>query len=171
MTFKEQLNALSVIKFPLMLAIVCIHVQTNPPQMTFDYFYVRFWGEAVGRIGVPLFFFISGLMFFGNVDNDKSVSYFIRNSWKAKMKRRLRSLLVPYVIWNLTAFLFFYIKKDVDLTLGNLLRALWNCKTDGYWFFPINGVFWFIRDLFIVSFLSPVVYLFLSHVGRIYRGG
>lgn len=71
MTFKEQLNSFSAVKFPLMLAIVCIHVQTNPAQMTFDYFYVKFWAEAVGKIGVPLFFFISGIMFFATLTTTK----------------------------------------------------------------------------------------------------
>lgn len=171
MTFKEQLNAFSAVKFPLMLAIVCIHVQNAPKLMTFDWYYVKFWAEAVGRIGVPLFFFISGLMFFCNIESYKSIPYFIKYSWKGKMKRRLRSLLVPYIIWNLIAFLFFYIKKDVDFTFSNLMHSLWDFKKDGFWFFPINGVFWFIRDLFIVSICSPLIYLFISHIGKTRLGG
>lgn len=171
MTFKEQLNLFSAVKFPLMLAIVCIHVQNNPAQMTFDYFYVKFWAEAVGRIGVPLFFFISGLMFFCNVENNKSLSYFISHSWNGKMKRRLHSLLIPYVVWNLIAFLFFYIKGDVGFTFGNLIHSFWDLKKDGYWFFPVNGVFWFIRDLFIVATCSPLIYFFISRLGKTLSGG
>lgn len=160
MTFKEQLNALSAVKFPLMLAIVCIHVQNMPIPATFDWYYVKFWGEVVGRIGVPLFFFISGVMYFCNVESDKSVTSFVRDIWRAKAKKRLKTLLAPYLIWNVIAFVFYCLKGSIEFTFEDFFNAQWACHRDKYWFFPADGVMWFIRDLFIVSLLAtPVLYL------------
>lgn len=37
-------------------------------------------------------------------------------------------------------------------------------RSDGYWFFPINGTLWFLRELFIVSFLFPVPLLVVRYI-------
>ena len=72
----EQLNALSAIKFPLMICIVCIHVQCSSVYGSFDWYIIKFLGEIVGRIGVPLFLFVSGFMFFANIAKDCSTDNF-----------------------------------------------------------------------------------------------
>ena len=156
----EQLNALSAIKFPLMICIVCIHVQCLSIYGTFDWYVIKFLGEIVGRIGVPLFFFISGFMFFANISNDCKINSFFF-IYKGKMRRRLRTLVIPYLLWNLIAIPFVFLKDEVEFNFYNIISAFWNYTNDGTWFFPVNGVMWFIRDLFIVSLFSPIIY-FLS---------
>lgn len=47
----------------------------------------------VGAMAVPLFFMISGCLFFVHADT-------IGDVWR-KMRRRVRTLLIPYVIWAL----------------------------------------------------------------------
>lgn len=162
MTFKEQLTALSSVKFPLMMAIVCIHVQGEVTLGTFDYYYMKFWVEDVGRIGVPLFFFISGILFFCNVNKGMGFGEYVDNVYKIKVKKRLHTLLMPYFVWNLISLLFFVLKGDVVLDRGVVSHFLWDYKYDGYWFFPINGVFWFIRDLFLTALLSPLIYVIIN---------
>lgn len=172
MTFKEQLNALSAVKFPLILAVVCIHVQNSPIQGTFDWYFVKFWGEGIGRIGVPLFFFISGVMFFCNVEKGISIGSFMKEVLLNKVKRRLRTLLIPYIIWNIVAYVFFTIKDCQQPTFYNLIQSMWNYRTLGYWFFPADGVLWFVRDLFIVSvFATPLLYIAYSQCAKKYLGG
>ena len=142
MTFKEQLNSFSAVKFPLMLAIVCIHVQTNPAQMTFDYFYVKFWSEAVGRIGVPLFFFISGYLFKKSY-LDNLIIFF---------KKRVKSLILPYYLYNT-----FYLL--ITILIAKFSGKFWGLEVSLKNFFLtpfLNGhqfdlscPLWFVPQLFI----------------------
>ena len=157
----EQLNALSAIKFPLMICIVCIHVQCSSIYGTFDWYVIHFLGEIVGRIGVPLFLFISGFMFFTNISKDYSIKDFLLK-YKGKIIRRLRTLVIPYVLWNLIAIPFALIKDGIEFNFSTFIHCFWDYSRDGTWFFPVNGVLWFLRDLFIVSCLSPVMFLLLK---------
>ncbi len=118
MTFKEQLNALSAVKFPLILAVVCVHIQNSPIPMTFDWYYVKFFAECVGRVGVPLFFAISGYMFFCNIDRQSGLSNFCYKVWPSKMLRRVRTLMLPYMLWNAISLLFIWVKDCYDFSLG-----------------------------------------------------
>lgn len=71
-----------------------------------------------------------------------------------KLKRRIKSLIVPYFIWNLIQFFFFLVIGNADI--ADIFHAFWKMRSDGYWFFPINGTLWFLRELFIVSVLFPI---------------
>ena len=56
------------------------------------------WG--ICQISVPAFALISGFLFFGKMQVlDVGV-------WLLKLKRRIKSLFVPYIMWNLIAFLW-----------------------------------------------------------------
>ncbi len=44
---------------------------------------------------VPIFFFISGYLFFLNVEN------FNHHAYIKKLNKRLYSLLIPYIVWNI----------------------------------------------------------------------
>ena len=169
MTYKEQLNVLSAVKLPLMLAIVCIHVQTVAQKGSPDWWWIKFWGETVGRIGVPLFFIISGVMYFSNVEKGLSFIYFIRKVWWAKTARRFHSLLIPYIIWNIVAYSFFVLMGDAQFSLAGFINSQWNFRHDNYWFFPANGPLWFVRDLFMTMlFATPLIYLTVLKVRNNY---
>jgi fucose 4-O-acetylase-like acetyltransferase len=52
---------------------------------------------VLGGIAVPLFFFISGFLFFLNIEN------FNLQSYGNKLQTRGKTLLIPYLFWNLFA--------------------------------------------------------------------
>lgn len=165
-----QSQVITFLRFPLIVGVVMIH--TLPHQVTiggiefvdiskfrlYDYtFYLI--SEVLARIAVPLFFFISGFLFFkGDFTID---SYFL------KLKRRARTILLPYIIWNLlvTAMFLFLQTFMSGLTSGkNLLIAempvkLWlSLFWDYHDGMPICYQMWFLRDLMVVMVLSPVLY-------------
>ncbi len=53
--------------------------------------------QGICRIAVPCFFLISGYLFF------KKLEDWNLDMWKGKMVRRVHSLLIPYVLWNILA--------------------------------------------------------------------
>lgn len=55
------------------------------------------FSDVIPRICVPLFFVISGLLFFKDG--------FSRMIYKRKVSTRKRTLILPYLIWNFFGFL------------------------------------------------------------------
>lgn len=116
---------------------------------------------------MPLFFFISGYLFFKGAD-------FNRDVYVRKLKSRCRSLLVPYVFWNLVVILLRFLvqvflsdmtsgtnKLIADYSLSDWLDCFWCC--DGS--MPICFPFWFIRNLMILVIVSPLIYYLTKLAG------
>ncbi len=113
---------------------------------------------------VALLFVISGYLFFRNCDN-ADCSFFVD-----KLKRRVHTLLIPYIAWNTLAMLLFFVKSGA--WLGRLavkesgVMGFWECLA-GYWELPsnvpYNGPLWYVRNLMVVCLLSPILYFMLRH--------
>ena len=171
---KLQSQVISFLRFPLIVAVVFIH--SIPEDVVFNglsaivnynlsiYEGVRYFvSEVVARIAVPIFFFISGFLYFRKVD------CFNIGIYLQKLNKRWKSLLIPYLFWNLVVILLFYLTQIflkgllsgnnllvTDYTWQNWLRAFWNGNTGEN--MPINYPLWFIRDLMVVVVFSPIVY-------------
>ena len=114
---------------------------------------------AVPSIAVPGFFIISSYLFFRDV------------SWGEipdKMTRRVRSVLIPYIVWNtLYYFLFIVVsripvlssvagKGMVVFSLENLADAINN--------YTYNPVLWYMQQLILLIALAPAVYAVMSNL-------
>ena len=167
-------NVINFLRFPLIIGVVFIHNVSlyNVDTINFDnlplYFIVsNLFSQVIGRISVPLFFFISGILFFYNVD-------FNLHSYRIKLKKRIRTLLIPYLFWNILSLLFYYIisyipilsslvNRKIEYDLNYILSAMWGITREGDVFaYPIAYQFWFIRDLMVVVLLTPLIYLYVK---------
>lgn len=119
---------------------------------------------------VPLFFFISGYLYFVNIGN----ASFGLSAWKKKTHNRLKSQLIPYVAWNLLVLILFAVvqsltgnsdtmqkdgyKQIASYELADYLKSMWAMDSTGM---PIDGPLWFVRDLIVTSivFSYPIWYL------------
>lgn len=117
---------------------------------------------------VPIYFFISGYVFFYNVDFNKSA--YIR-----KLKNRIKTLLIPYIVWNTIAIariLLCYLPclssinpnkgYAPNLSILNILSCYWD-NNPGIvpvyqHYLPVDGPLWFLRDLIIIVVCTPVLY-------------
>lgn len=97
--------------------------------------------QTLVKVAMPTFFVMSGYLFFANVTKWNATTY-----WQ-KMKRRIISLLIPYIIWNLL--------MTVKLHTFSL-SIFWE---------PANMPLWFLRDLMIVSLLAPIIYIGVKRLG------
>lgn len=104
-------------KWILTLLIVLYHIQLlgSAEGLTADIFmYIKNLGDCV----VPAFALISGYLFFYNADSFASV--------KAKMYRRIWTLLIPYLAWNLLNSLYLIVRNNgVRGFFGGLLTFNW----------------------------------------------
>lgn len=180
----QQFKVINELKFLLIILVLFIHSTGFPPlsRANIDLTTVESWdiyhlirliiGYIIGQGAVPAFFLISGFLFFWNVE------YFNRKTYISKLKRRVRTLLIPYLLWNLLYILLFLIplcyhsiKTDTITTSlsnffkeNNIFTLLWSNKR-GY---PANIPLWFVRDLMVMNLVSPIVYLLVKKLKSVF---
>ena len=179
-----QSKVIDFLRFPLIVGVVFIHtdfsdiVMSGVKQISFVNYPIFsriffLFSKVIFEACVPLFFFISGFLFF------YKTAGFSREIYLQKLKNRIRSLLVPYIFWNLLIILFLMLaqtflsgslvsgrnKLITDYSILDWLWSFWDTshvnpltkKT-----LPINSPFWFIRDLMVVVLFSPLIYILIK---------
>lgn len=103
------------LRFPLIVAVVFIHTNltdvmingtllADEGQFPVHDVFRHVVTNELARIAVPLFFFISCFLFFYRSDFSFAV-------YGMKLKKRIRTLLVPYLFWNIVVFLLFLLTQ------------------------------------------------------------
>ena len=177
-------DSITALRFPLIVAIVFIHtfiigqptidgkINVNYGQFPLYDFLDYVIRICFAEIAVPLFFAISGYLFFYKCDFNYSV-------YKTKIQKRLRTLLVPYLLWNLIYLLYVLAtqmmlpsatsqgrKMVIDYTLLDFIDSFWHYDGVDRGWGPIYGPLWFIRDLIEINLFTPIIY-WLVNVKRV----
>ncbi len=124
-----------------------------------------FFSNALNRFVNPLFFAISGYLFFVGIEK------FTVKLYVNKLKKRVISLLTPYVFW---VFFWTFIGLMIVNIVGSSHFPLlaekfenWPVSPFGSMYHsPVPFQFWFIKDLFKLVLLSPVIYFFVKKLGK-----
>ena len=151
---------LDLVKILLTIGIVCRHATWEGLDAGFTVFQGFSQGVIwITEICVPLFFVISGFLFFLNVPDKPNVNYFA-----TKYKKRFTSLLIPYIIANCVAFaVYFAASKYAPQMLSGFMGDNWKNPLWVFWTGPINLSLWFIRELIVVVIISPIIYLIVRY--------
>lgn len=191
MTNDELMSkTISCLRFPLTVTVVMAHfnfvnnnrgfgihgVMYGLDQPDWLNWIINFFGTTLVGLGVPLFFMIAGYFFFYGKDFNTEV-------YKKKLKARVHTLLIPYLLWNTLAILMIAIrflpifsnilpgmdKIQLNLTLSGVLHTYFdNFHNEGIFVYPeasikttimpIDAPLWFVRDLMAAVVLSPLLY-------------
>lgn len=187
----EQENISKIItflRFPLIVMVVFIHahfgnvivngknILENNSGKIYDYLSC-YISDIICAIAVPMFFLISGYLFFNNRHlNFNSLN---RGGYGYKLKRRVKTLFVPYIIWNALVILLFYLAQTFfpemlsgsnklikDFSLYDYIWAFWDTSKiqHGMQPYPICFQFWFLRDLMVMSLLAYIVHFIVTKI-------
>ena len=124
-------------------------------------------GETSAQIAVPGFFMISGYLFYRNF------------TWKklgAKWKARIRSVLIPYLLWNGLYYLGYVIGSRLpgigDLMGKGVIPFHLEALADAVIHHTYLYVFWYLYQLIFLIALAPVLYGLLKNIwsGSLYLG-
>ena len=174
-------ETISWLRFPLIIGVVLIHCRVKemvfggvnilPPLSEVPiYAYFSQWLSAIiSSVAVPMFFFFSGFLFFYKVKEfDKSI-------YLTKLKKRARTLLLPYIIWNFLVIAFTLVSqlalpsmfsgRNMPVTQWGVIEwvsAFWCAQSQESLAFPICYQFWFIRDLMVTLLLTPIIYTLIK---------
>ncbi|MBO4730313.1 MAG: acyltransferase family protein [Bacteroidaceae bacterium] len=163
------------------IVLIHLHMQVNGTQIE--------WGSLtsmdawrlfacvsineLASIAVPLFFMISGFLFFYKSQGIPNAQW-----WLGKLRRRVRTLLIPYVLFCLLAVIGLVINHTMQghslsdslqtfLGNGKWFHNFWDVHTTGTntnilgitkpISYPICIPLWFIRDLMVIVLMTPLI--------------
>jgi fucose 4-O-acetylase-like acetyltransferase len=161
-----QSKTIAWLRFPLILLVVNSHIFPHgTSELSFEetpefYHAFHYLMATILKIRVPTFFFISGCLFFYGKP-------FGTNTYTYKLKKRVRSLLVPYVLWNL---FFVLIYLAVNVARPGTFEAKFGANlsvSEGLYsifYVPAVSPFWFLRDLIIACLASPLIFLAIKYL-------
>lgn len=160
----KQSNKIKILSFCSIIFVVWMHAYYLESERWPIIYFAQKFVALFADFAVPLFFIISGFLFFTNFNKvGGTANFFI-----SKIKKRMRTLILPYVIWC-TLFIaeIFIIGSFVDLNTDYFAY----CRQESWWNFLLYVYFkpaafhlWFVRDLFIVILCSPIIYLFIRYL-------
>lgn len=163
-------DKIKVLSFIAIILVLYIHSDFHdyPNEilgMEFNHYLQDIITGKLGRCAVPLFFMISGFLFFQHVVTLKDIF--------VKIKKRVKTLLIPYIIaalfFPLFLFLIEYIPFATKMSngvsivtefqepIGDLFYGIFISKDGSIspWAFHL----WYLRDLIIIVIFSPLLFL------------
>ncbi len=166
--FKSTYNKTVWLYFIMSILVMYIHannlrnVGLDNSHESLDWILTKILSNGIGNIVVPFFFMIAGLHFF-TFRNDEID---IKKEIKRKVLRRMKTLFVPYILWNIICYAFYFVLTHtalvnllndtsvVELSINNLLYGIFLHK--------YNYPFWYLRDLILFTLFSPLIYCILT---------
>ena len=149
-------NFLNFIPLICSFMVVQIHSYNigNLSKTSISALIISFFSHGLCTTAVPIFFFISGYLFFKNIDT-------VHDVFK-KQKRRIITVLLPFIAWS-AFYLFVYsfadkfvpsIATTVSLTFGNIVK--------GILFYQYNFPLWYMFQLLVFILLSILIFYILK---------
>lgn len=175
----KDLQVFDFLRFPLMLLVVAIHVvpylggelSIHSEDNIILSIVKCFTSTVLICYIMPVYYFISGYLFFFDTE-------FSFENYMQKLRRRVKTLLIPYIIWNGLAIMSSLIVNIatiikypslVNINPHSLLTAFWVYKDSFYTTIdcsdntmPINLPLWYVRNLMIAVICAPLIFEFIK---------
>lgn len=168
---EEDSKRITSLRFLLIVFVVFIHANLTADD-ALNYYHYNFiqpkWIEVfksfvcstLGGAAVPLFFLFASYLQFSKND-----------SYPILLKKRSKSLLLPYTLWTVITVILYFIAQAIPQTapyFQNPINIVRNWKgvdwikifTYHDTVYPLVYQFWFLRDLMILIILSPILKIF-----------
>lgn len=176
LTKEELFNKISVISFFLSIGIMSIHcynvhiygLEGAGDDLSRAAAHFEICMNRLESVCVPMFYAISGYLFFRDFAWDQLLP---------KWKRRIFTLVIPYVLWCTLSYLFYVIISFIpqiashvnpeSTPLPELSLSSWLSCIRYATYTPL----WFLSSLIVLTILGPVVWaLFKNHLTRVPTG-
>lgn len=146
---KQLSSKLSSVSFVCMCMIVGIHVHVSFERET-ALWYLMGMIRSLLDVAVPMFFVISGFLLAGHFSE--------HGWWLREVKKRVKSLLVPYVVWNLIywGLSHFPILGTTDFRFGGDGGDILGLNPFSWSSLPY---LWYVRCLMVYVFCAPLFLL------------
>lgn len=99
--------------------------------------------STLTEIAVPFFFLMSGFFFLHN-------SYYKKKEYADMARKKIRTLFVPFVIWNIIGIIPLWVAKQFEIKESFLGYSAALLHSDWY------GALWYVRDLLTLMLFVPL---------------
>ena len=170
---KRDSEKIRAIGFLCALMVVAIHCTSIPKDWWLGTLDMSCWivvlqtfgTDTIVRLAVPWFFVISGFFLVKNLEIPEHTGSVERIRgiflwWRKSVGKRLLTLGIPYLLWNLIYYIF-------KLATGKYGFDLLHCLSQltGYdpYEVPACGQFWYVRCLLVYVVFAPVFVALFGH--------
>lgn len=152
---KETVLSNSFLNFvPLVCAIMVVGMHNYNISAESSNIAIRvegFFCHGVFCLAVPMFFFMSGYLFFLTATSHESV--------KNKIKRRIKSVIIPYFLWSASYALFYYVSYYfLHIPMENAPILTGKAFFEAVLYHKYCFHMWYLATLSIFIMLTPVIY-------------
>ena len=165
----SQYEIIRQLRFPMIVLVTFAHsyggVANDYSLFASDWNMYEFLklliSQTLVKVAVPVFYIMSGYLFF------RGLEQWSREVWRQKLMRRVSTLLLPYIVWNLVMVLklhdfswrfFWSYNPQAGMQIDWLGHEQWLTA-------PANMPLWFLRDLIVVSLFSSLIWLVVKRWG------
>ncbi|MDR7129959.1 hypothetical protein J2X69_002305 [Algoriphagus sp. 4150] len=166
-------NKLQTISFVLVVLVVFCHAtnltynfdsETVLIKKGVNWFLQTAISDGVGKIASPLFFSISGFLFFYSIQDGSMKEFF------PKYIKRFNTLVLPYFLWSLYGILLYFALQSNSFSKPFFTNGLISDLTliqiiDIVLLNPIPYHFWYVRDLVMLIIISPILFWLINRFG------
>ena len=165
MITNQESKTINSLRFICIVFLVLLHTQVShlTPSSNKLIVYIQNFSHIPF---LQILFFISGFLFFYNkTDNVTNFKDWLLNIYISKLRKRVKTLLIPYFIWCVIAILYNTLvkKEPFPHSLENLVEQFWDTG-DGQ---PIGKAMWYIKSLIVFSLLSPFYLITIRKMGHL----
>lgn len=170
----SQSALVDALRFPLAVLVVfshCVIIRDNVPaslSLSDDNIFLmaELFVRSLGSLAVAGFSLISGYYFFAKTETWSFEGY------RIAVSKRIRTIVIPYVLWNLITIAAVWLKNQIALyagfTPGVSESEIYLLSNSSLWdllLLPFCGPLWYLRELFYLTLLSPIIYWAIRRLG------
>lgn len=164
---KEESNALNSLRFLCIITLIFHHTQVDHLVMDVELSsMLRDVHQILSLPFLPILFFISGYLFFFSKHESqisKPTFSWLSTTYIQKIKKRITSLLIPYIIWSIISIIYVSTIKHTEIKIHSpwdIIILLWDTGNGS----PIGMALWYIRNLLVFAILSPVYFVIVKYL-------
>ena len=166
---KKESNAINVLRFICIVFLVLHHSGIDHLVPTALSESMKIVQQTITIPFLQILFILSGYLFFYQKGENIvffSIAEFVKKTYTIKLLKRIKSLLVPYLIWSLVSIIYKIVVKHEALSLSNPLDFIllfWD-SGDGH---PVGLALWYVRNLIVFAILSPIYFIVIKSIGHL----
>ena len=166
---KQESDAINVLRFMCILFLLLHHSAIFHLVPDFLRGSVRTVHYTLTIPFLQILFILSGYLFFyqkGENLASLNVVDFVKKTYTVKLSKRVKSLLIPYVIWSLVSFVYQIFIKHRGFSLTNpfdFIMLFWDAGEGR----PIGMALWFVRNLIVFAIVSPIYFIVVKYLGHL----
>lgn len=168
---REYSNAIDTLKVIAIVMVLYIHsagivIHENIVEAGWLINFKYFISSIVSSCAVPIFFMLAGILLYKR-----------DFTWKDNIKKKVKTLLIPYLLVNLIWIIIFLVAYQFDFAKSFFVNKdwiiqEWNIKDwidafIGNPMYPMVFPLWFIRDLLVLNILSKMIKILIDYYPKI----